>query len=236
MLADMNAQRGQAVLETMLFLPMFLLALFGMIWAVQAGVQYERAESAVRYAGLISQQANPYADYSFYAMYTQLGSTTIPTVACVVPLTDPLSDAAPTYNSAHTTTASSPFWTPTGGTSPGPGCSAPNPASIVGIQAGTGLTQDLLLTQQNPYVSSSVNVPPALRSALGSLSSTQANERFFRPVGIEIVLGCYATLNTQINASLNYTTDTSSPNTAPPQLSSTITPITPAAAASCLTW
>jgi Flp pilus assembly protein TadG len=50
-----HAQRGQAVVETVLFLPMFLLALFGVMWTAQAAVQYERTQSAVRYAGLIAQ-------------------------------------------------------------------------------------------------------------------------------------------------------------------------------------
>ena len=108
-----HAQRGQAVVETVIFLPMFLIALFGIIWTVQAAVQSERVESAVRYAGLISQQANPYVDYSLYSMYTQLGSTLIPTVTCISPITAPLSDAAPTYASTHiSTVASAPFWTP----------------------------------------------------------------------------------------------------------------------------
>jgi hypothetical protein len=227
-----HAQRGQAIFETVLFLPMFLLALFGMIWAVQAAVQYERVESAVRYTGLVSQEANPYAQYSFYALYEQLGSTTLPTFTCLTPLTTPLSDSAPTYTSTQATTASAPFWSPTTSSS---GCSGPNPAGIMGIQAGTGLAQDFIINQQYPSVLSSIAVPSYLKSTLGPLTSASASERFFQPVGINVILACYATLNSQINISLNYADDTSSATT-PTALGNTVTAITPAASANCLTF
>jgi hypothetical protein len=227
-----HAQRGQAIFETVIFLPMFLLALFGMIWAVQAAVQYERSESAVRYAGLVSQVANPYADYSFYSLYTQIGSSAIPTITCVQPLTDPLSDAAPTYTSPQTTTQSPPFWTPASAI---PGCAGPNSAGIVGIQAGTGLDQDVLFSQQYPSIISQVSVPSALQSTLGTLSSANSSERFFRPVGIDVILACYSTLNTQIDKSLNYSTDTSPANT-PIALGGTVVPITLVPNSNCTTF
>jgi Flp pilus assembly protein TadG len=132
--------------ETVLFLPMFLLALFGVMWTAQAAVQYERTQSAVRYAGLIAQSDSPYADYSLYSMYTQLPATTLPTLTCNMPqaVLDTLSDASPTYSSAQTVTASPPFWA---GANPSDVCPTPG---LVGIPAGTGLAQDVLLTERIP--------------------------------------------------------------------------------------
>jgi hypothetical protein len=224
----MHAQRGQAIVETVVFLPMFLLALSGTIWAVQTAVQYERVESAVRYAGLISQRANPYMDYSLYAMYMQLGKTAVPGVTCVTPLSDPLSDAAPTYSSATTPTASAPFWTPAN--NPQPTCAT---GSLVGIPAGTALAQDVILSQQQPGMISSVTVPPFLQPALGArLTTPEADEHFFRPIGVNLILGCYASLNKQVTSSLEYTTDTSADVT-PVALNSTVTALTPAPDPSC---
>jgi hypothetical protein len=91
----MHHQRGQAVVETVIFLPMFMFVLYGMIWAIQTAVQYERVESAVRYSGLVSQYTNPYSNYSLYALYGQLGSTTMPAISCGTILTAPLSYGLP---------------------------------------------------------------------------------------------------------------------------------------------
>ncbi len=223
-------QRGQAVFETVLFLPLFLLGLFGVIWAVQAAVQSERVESAVRYAGLVSQRANPYADYSLYSMYAQLNSQTFPQYTCVQPLVTPLSDAAPTYTSSSPLSpASGPFWSPIG---PQPRCPT---AGLIGIPAGTGLSQDVILSAQKPGITSQVAFPVQLQHTNGmSFSSSQADEYFFRPVGINTILACYPALNTQVNISLRYAADTS-PATAPVALTGVIQPLSLTASSACTT-
>lgn len=225
----MHAQRGQAIVETVVFLPMFMLALFGILWTVQIAVQYERTESAVRYAGLISQRVSPYTDYSLYSMYTQLGVTTIPTITCVLPLTAPLSDAAPTYTSSQTATASTPFWTPTNAT---PACPS---AGLVGAPVGVGFNQDVILSQQQPGMTATIAVPGTLTAKLGAFSTAYASQTFFRPVGINVILACYPSLNTQITSSLEWSTDPASA-TSPAALSNSFTALTPAANSSCTTW
>jgi hypothetical protein len=224
-----DAQRGQAIAETVVFLPMFLLSLFGIIWAVQAAVQYERIESAVRYAGLVSQHADPYSDYSLYSMYTQLGSTLMPTVTCVTPLTTPLSDAAPTYSSIYLTPTSNPFWQPYAAT---PRCSS---SGIIGIEHGSALTQDVILSEQEPGMTSKINAPSYLTSALGTTTSMTAQTYFFRPVGVNVILACYSALNTQIQHSLQYATDTSAATT-PAALGSTVTALTPTISSNCTSF
>jgi hypothetical protein len=228
----MHTQRGQAVVETVVFLPLFLLALFGIMWAVQAGVQYERVESAVRYNGLISQGQNPYLSYSLYAMYLQLGVTTMPLSACVEPISAPLSDAAPTFTSG----SSAPFWSPSALQGPNLSCSQSGTNGIVGIAAGTGLVQDVFLSNQTTQVTSTVPVTGTLQQTLsGSFTKAYAQGTFFKPVGVNVILACYPTLNTQITSSLQYTTDTSTA-TMPAALGSTVSPITPSANSNCTTW
>lgn len=217
-----HAQRGQAVIETVVFLPMFLLALFGIIWAVQAAVQYERTESAVRYSGLISQYINPYTDYSLYSMYNQLGSSTLPAVSCGTILTTPLSDGTPTYTSVSGTT----FFSPTTSSS---SCLS---SGFVGWPSGTGLTQDVILSQVKPSVTSNLSVPTQLRSTLGTLTQSSADGRFFKPVGINTIMACYPSLNQQVTISLQYASDTSLA-VLPVALPSTVTALTPAANAAC---
>src|SRR5579872_2831353 len=57
---SLRAQRGTAMVESAIFMPLFLLILFGIIWAVQSSVQSERVQIAVRYGGFVSNEAAPY--------------------------------------------------------------------------------------------------------------------------------------------------------------------------------
>ena len=66
---QVSAQRGTAMIESAIFLPLFLLVLFGIIWAVQSSVQSERVQIAVRYDGFVSNEAAPYVGYSLYGLY-----------------------------------------------------------------------------------------------------------------------------------------------------------------------
>ena len=68
-----TAPRGQALLETAIALPLFLLALFGTIWAVQYSSQAERTQSMVRWGGLIGGASDTVNDYSLLTLY---GSST----------------------------------------------------------------------------------------------------------------------------------------------------------------
>jgi hypothetical protein len=52
----MHAQRGQALLETVIFLPIALLLLFGILYFARFGVLEERAQSAVRYGAAVSYE------------------------------------------------------------------------------------------------------------------------------------------------------------------------------------
>jgi Flp pilus assembly protein TadG len=222
-----HAQRGQAIVETVLFLPLFLLALFGIMWAVRAAVQYERTQSAVRYAGLIAQADSPYDDYSLYSMYSQLPLTSLPTQVCNMPqaVVDTLTDAAPTY----TSTASPPFWSPLG--TPSPLCPVP---AIVGFPASTGFDQDVILTERNPSVTAQISVPAALTGVFGTTAtSITASGYFFRTVGVNTLVACYPALETQIKKSLDFTLDTSAAT--PPSALNSNFALTLAPQASCAT-
>jgi hypothetical protein len=206
-----NAERGQAIAETVIFLPLFLFALFGTIWVVQATVQYERTESAIRYFAQVSEISSPYANYSFASMFGQLGSNTLPTLMCNAPDVDALSMASTTYASknAQNTTASPPFWSPS--TTPTAQCTQ---ATYWGMQQNVAQMQnnsmDMLFITKIPKVTSAVSVPSQLSAVLGSAWSTTNSEVIFDQVGLNVLVACYPSFNTQLNASINYATDTSS--------------------------
>jgi len=68
----MNANRGQALLETAMFLPGLLLALASVIYFSQYGVLQDRAVQAVRYASLVSNEGGRNGYYSIEAVYNEL--------------------------------------------------------------------------------------------------------------------------------------------------------------------
>jgi hypothetical protein len=210
--AARHAQRGQALAETVVCLPIFLLTLFGMLWAVKIAVQSERVQSAIRYAWSISQRTNPYGSFSFYSMYSQLGVINEPPVACTTPLVDPLSDAQTTY----TSTASPPFFSPLA--TPTDGCLVIGYLFYYGATGTPGLAQDVLVSVQEPTITSTVAVPTALVSTVGSTSSTSATAFVYQQVGLNVLLACYPGLNTLVNRSLNILTDTSTAPTSPASL------------------
>lgn len=91
-----HAQRGQALAETVIALPLFLLAMFAMIWAVQASVLAERVQLGVRYAGVIGSKSQPYLDYSLYTVYGNLnGTSKVATQPCFQPTGDVLMGRGP---------------------------------------------------------------------------------------------------------------------------------------------
>jgi hypothetical protein len=239
----LDSQRGQALIETVICVPLFLFGLFGVIWAIQLGVQYERVEGAVRYAGLVSETINPYTDYSLYSMYGQLSVTSIAPNPCATPIASALSYGAPyTVTSplasaaSQTVTASPPFWDPS--TTPSTSCSQNFGAGsgLHGSAAGTPddpqyaphlQVEDYLFSAIQPKITSTVAVPSFLSSVLGTSTSTASTgEWFWRGLTIQQIMYCYQqvgqtwpvsaapSLNEQANKSLKWNLPVNDPSTA----------------------
>ena len=68
----MKHQRGQAFLETVAFLPLFILVLTAIIYFSQFGVLQERAYAAVRYAQLVTNNQGYASSYSLESMYHEI--------------------------------------------------------------------------------------------------------------------------------------------------------------------
>lgn len=66
-------ERGQALVELGLFLPIILIALIGIIFFSRLGILSERAQSAVRYGGEVSfRQGNAYSVATVYNLIDEL--------------------------------------------------------------------------------------------------------------------------------------------------------------------
>ena len=85
-------ERGAALIESAIALPVALLTLYGVLYGTQLGTINERVQSAVRYTGVLATQAQPYHDYSLYMLYNGLGANApIMQLPCPTPPPDVLS-------------------------------------------------------------------------------------------------------------------------------------------------
>jgi len=188
---NMVGQRGLAMIESAVFLPLFLLLLFGIIWAAQSGVQSERVQIAVRYSGLISNQAVPYQNYSLYALYIGAAAPATNT-ACSIPTSDALTNSG-TFPGPQSAT----FWQPVVGSTKGT-CSK----GTVVLQGGN-LTSSLLFIHTLSTSTTQVTVPGNLQAALGPNSTLYASENFFDTPDLPTMMNCFSDLHTAVNASLS---------------------------------
>ncbi|MGH7754686.1 MAG: hypothetical protein ACREM8_00175 [Vulcanimicrobiaceae bacterium] len=196
------------MIETAIAMPLFLLALFGIIWVFQIGVLGERSQLSVRYAGLISQGSNPLLDYSLYSMYNNLNGQALVTGApCTAPDPNIIQGNGPTGVGA---VVGAPFWQPkVGSTTLAKTCSH--------VAVGDGRYNRLFEVDYSDLaVSSQKDVPTYLTQALGSTMTLGAEQNFFKSVDVGTLLHCYLDLQNAETADLMPSTDTSAP-----------TPVTP---------
>lgn len=193
--------RGQALTETALFMPITLLVLWGIIWAAQYGVLSERVQSAIRYSGLISNQIDPFTQYSMYVLYNSLSAPStspLPTQTCNAPTTDALSNSG-----SYPGPTSGPFWTAT---------SAPATLSCTGGTTSqtavySGLTQTAIAISNHPQVQAQVSVPNYLQAFFGNAASLPAagSTNFIRPADMSTMLNCHSGMQAVLLPSLQPT-------------------------------
>ncbi len=192
-----HACRGQAFVETMIFLPVFLLVLFGIIWIVQSSVVNERLQFAVRYSGLVSSQVSPYSAWSLYSLYENTeypGSATNATHACSPPAINILSNAAPFPGPT-----SPPFWEPVS-------TGVPNCTNNKVTMSGPSFVQPAIFYESISSLSAGTAVPAYLTYQNPPLTSPQflsATQKFFTAPDMQLMLNCYSDLDQAVQQSLS---------------------------------
>jgi hypothetical protein len=199
--------RGQAYVETAIFLPLFLLILFGIIWIVQSSVVEERLQFAVRYSGLISNTASPYSAWSLYSLYenTLYPGSTQATRTCNAPQSGVLSNASPFPGPT-----SPPFFQPAA--VPMATC---NPTYFTDSSLAD---EPVVYNEMASSMSANAAVPSFL--PLGASSTTiTAQETFLGAPDFKIMIKCYSSWATNIQNSLgNEVVGGVSTTAGPPQL------------------
>jgi hypothetical protein len=196
-----HAARGQAVTETAIMAPLFLLGLFGVFWSIRDATLAERVQLGVRYAGVSQLQANPYAAFSLYSTYAAIDNDSPPGgIACIngnaaVVTGDP-------YNGSAQLGA---FWRPLATPVP---LITPCPASGSGsleIATGAGYSQGFLLP--NDFITLQAQAQTAggwfANAVFGGAAGTTtvATENFFHSPDVGTIVRC-STLGAVVKASL----------------------------------
>ena len=196
--------RGQAIPETAIMTPVILITLFGVIWAAQYGVMNERVQSAVRYSGLISNQIDPFNQYSMYVLYNSVGNPSnspIPAQTCNPPGIGALNNTG-----EYPGPESGPFWQAT----PAPvatACNASTSGQSSVAEYQTGMNEPVLALSNLPSVTAQVVVPNFLQPLFGGLTElpTSAQMNFLRPIDMSTMLSCYPGIQNVLEPSLQPT-------------------------------
>lgn len=181
---SMNAQRGQAIVEAAIFMPLLLLAMFAIIYFNQLGVANERSFLAARYGGLTAFYAAPgslYSGNNIYAFYAGAAGSPGPATCPTAP-PGAYSNSAPFPGPV-----SASYWVPVVNTAPSPG-----PCVImVKNLGGANFLASRYFAASAVTTSASVAVnPPLLQQLFGPQATVRASEAFAHPAYPSVILAC----------------------------------------------
>jgi hypothetical protein len=205
-----SAERGQTIAESLIFLPVALLLLFGVIYVSQYGVISERAYLAARYAGNVQAVSQLYSAENIYSNLstTSGGSVTVtkPT-ACATPATTYMTQGTP-----FTGATSPPYWQPTSSSS---SCSL----NVYQISAPGEFTTTQYIFEGSVENVSATYSPagrvPYLAKIIDPTNAglgVTASEVFLQSADPAMLLYCSPALQTGVNNSLNASVLSVAPN------------------------
>jgi len=216
--------RGQALVETVLFLPMLLTAMFALLLFSRVGVVAERGESAVRYADMVTfRHGNAYTVAVVYDLLDELLNPSASQLGplCLTP--NSLTASPPPQNTISAAalqalTQSQPavgstpapvtkaFWRPDSNGAP-----ACNPLSVQ-LSSSTYGVSNLPLSVTSIQVSGSMNVPRYLSPLLGSTTTTTANMAFLNLATPNMLVACVPGLSIVVDILADMQPHGGSPN------------------------
>jgi len=186
--------RGQALYETTIAMPLFLIGLFGVIWAMKDATLSERVQLATRYGGMVSALHEPYLTFSIYSMYATIDDQKLTAQpGCGDEIGQLTSNAA--------------FWQPTTATVT---TACPVSLSLIGTNGAETYSQSILLRNNYTAINAQTLVNGFISNAAlhGSTTTTvRAAQNFFSSPDVASLLTC-TTLGTPIKNSLEGESDT----------------------------
>jgi hypothetical protein len=186
-----DGERGQALFETAIFMPVALLVLFALLYLGRYGVLQERAQSAVRQGALVSYESP--ATYSAANIYATIAANGAPSGLCPSQV---VSDTADVLNGVPE--AAQGFWKPDG--SVNASCSV----TTVGF-GGASWAAFHIFTVTRSSVTGSVDVPSYVTSVLGAHGAVSASLGYLHTDPPGIIMYCIPSVGSAVAAALNAT-------------------------------
>ncbi len=188
-----NYSRGQAYAETVFFVPIFLILVYGVIWTMQLTVLGERSQVAVRYSGLISNQANPIMQYSLYTLYNSLPENVrITAPACTKPTSNAL-DNTGTFPGPQT----APLWYSGSLVNTVSGKCSQGRLTI----SANGLIEPALFIYTQSDLTTVLHAPSLFP---GATNTIQASQNILRTPDVTSLMMCYPDLGATVQNSLTH--------------------------------
>jgi hypothetical protein len=186
-------------LETAIAMPLFLLGLYGVMWAMQDASMSARVQLAVRYGGTIDSLQQPYLAYSLYEMYATLDNV-VPSSNTACYPGDPI----------QLTSGYASFWLPASSAALVTPCSS----TLSFISGSETYSQPVILRNDYSSIAATTSVNGYVsRAALHGATATtvRAAQNFFRPPEIGVLMTC-TTLGAAAKLSLEGKSDTAVPS------------------------
>ena len=176
---QLNASRGQAILETAMVLPIIIALLFGIIYFSNLATVDQRVQIAIRYGGLVGfSTSGLYSAANIYTAGAGSGG-----INCPAPPTGILTNASPFPGPT-----SAPFFNPS--TASGATSQASCTTTAIDFKGGASFLAAGFVANADESMTASSDVPPYLNSLFGSFGTVKQSEKWGHPAWPAVILAC----------------------------------------------
>lgn len=219
----MSGARGQALVETAIAMPFFILSFFAMAWGIRQAVVAERVQSGVRNAGIVLAHADPYRDYSLFSAYNGAnnGALALQPVPCASPTAQPLYGASEMNQATGNA-----YFAPRGGSIKATCNASDGSTGSSGLVAFTGsalASGGVMLVHDHARLQASTVIPAFLSKVISATSATSADANFFRPPPIQAETTCTPGFDAMFTATTDPENDVSTSSVVPTPLPTSLT-------------
>lgn len=187
-------QRGQAVVETAISLPLYLLMLFTMFWAIKYAILSEHIESDARYTQQILDSGNIYTEYSIASLYDATSGTPRFMIVCAQPPSGLLLSSQPIVNNGITFPGLS-LWT---ASSTIQSCSTDHQA----LFTSDGYESNLLLGFQTASIAATYSTTFGMSNVFAPMTLQSQSISNYQAASVADIELCYPELFSTVSSSL----------------------------------
>jgi hypothetical protein len=191
-----HAMRGQAMVETGVFVTFMMFSMCVLWWAAREGATRERAYEALRYGAQITANTNPTKQWSMQTLYDTSADGAKYSMSATNCANFDVSLVQGTATSFHATLSRGSFFSPVSSTAS---------CTTTPLAMEVGLSRDLMMFATRGTITSNIaieQIPPGLLAYLQPFDNVKTSQTFFSPPDLKALTHCYSGVYAAINASL----------------------------------